>query len=159
VRRFRVLWLIYRPKKGRGQGLRSKIYLLNGNIYLVYKDKVCYSELMQESKLTKQEAIDVNCSTKDPLLFDDQAQLEKLEKVISEYIRPGIEEHGGVIELCGYRNGIAYVKMGGACEGCDSISATLEQGVEAILKLCVPEVEKVELIKEITEEKDKKICC
>ena len=49
--------------------------------------------------------------------------------------------------------------MGGACEGCDSISATLEQGVEAILKLCVPGVEKVELIKEIIEEKDKKTCC
>ena len=106
---------------------------------------------MQESKLTKQEILD-------PLLSDD-SQLQKLEKAISEYIRPGVEEHGGVIELHGYSNGTVYVKMGGACEGCDSISATLEQGVEAILKLCVPGVEKVELIKEIIEEKDKKTCC
>lgn len=75
----------------------------------------------------------------------DKVDLQKIQEVIDEYIRPGVEEHGGSIELDSYEDGIVYVIMGGACKGCESISATLKEGVEAILKLFVPQVKSVEL--------------
>lgn len=53
-------------------------------------------------------------------------------------IRPYIERDGGNIELEKIEDGIVYVKMGGACEGCFAIDITLKQGVEKLLLENVP---------------------
>ena len=50
---------------------------------------------------------------------------------------------GGDIQYRGFREGVVYLTMQGACSGCPSSSATLKQGIEGLLKHYVPEVTEV----------------
>jgi Fe-S cluster biogenesis protein NfuA len=43
----------------------------------------------------------------------------------------------------GFRDGVVYLAMQGACSGCPSSTATLKQGIEGLLKHYVPEVTEV----------------
>lgn len=51
-----------------------------------------------------------------------------------EQIRPYVHSHGGEMELVGVDGGTVTLRLLGACDGCPSSSATLTQGVEAILR-------------------------
>ncbi|VEU83081.1 NifU family protein [Acholeplasma hippikon] len=64
-------------------------------------------------------------------------QREQVEKIISK-LRPYIQRDGGEIELVNIEDGIVYVKMGGACDGCSAIDVTLKQGIESMLLENVP---------------------
>lgn len=57
---------------------------------------------------------------------------------ILDKIRPYIERDGGNITLLKIEEGVVYVKMGGACEGCFALDITLKQGVERLLLENVP---------------------
>ena len=48
------------------------------------------------------------------------------------------------IRYRGFKDGIVYLQMQGACSGCPSSSATLKYGIEGLLKHYVPEVTGVE---------------
>ena len=50
---------------------------------------------------------------------------------------------GGDIRYRGFRDGVVYLTMQGACSGCPSSTATLKQGIEGLLKHYVPEVTEV----------------
>jgi Fe-S cluster biogenesis protein NfuA len=50
---------------------------------------------------------------------------------------------GGDIRYRGYRDGVVYLVMQGACSGCPSSTATLKHGIESLLKHYVPEVTEV----------------
>ena len=64
-------------------------------------------------------------------------QKEQVEKIISK-LRPYIQRDGGEIELVNIEDGIVYVRMGGACDGCAAIDVTLKQGIESMLLENVP---------------------
>jgi Fe-S cluster biogenesis protein NfuA len=65
---------------------------------------------------------------------------EKVEKVISEKIRPGLQADGGDIELIDVSNdGVVKVKLQGACSGCPMAQMTLQFGVEKALRDAIPE--------------------
>lgn len=64
-------------------------------------------------------------------------QKEQVEKIISK-LRPYIQRDGGEIELVNIEDGIVYVRMGGACDGCAAIDVTLKQGIETMLLENVP---------------------
>ncbi len=70
---------------------------------------------------------------------------EKVEKAIEE-IRPNLQADGGDIELVDVENGVAKVKLKGACAGCPMSTMTMKWGVENALKKKVPEIVKVEAI-------------
>jgi len=70
---------------------------------------------------------------------------EKVEKAIEE-IRPNLQADGGDIELVDVDNGIAKVKLKGACAGCPMSTMTIKWGVESFLKRKVPEITKVETV-------------
>jgi len=70
---------------------------------------------------------------------------EKVEKAIEE-IRPNLQADGGDIELVGVENGIAKVKLKGACAGCPMSAMTVKWGVENALKKKVPGITKVETV-------------
>jgi Fe-S cluster biogenesis protein NfuA len=53
---------------------------------------------------------------------------------------------GGDITFKGYRDGIVYLNMKGACSGCPSSTATLRNGIENLLKHFLPDVHGVEQI-------------
>ncbi len=69
---------------------------------------------------------------------------EKIEKVIDEQIRPGLQMDGGDIELVDVGDdGVVKVRLTGACGGCPMSQLTMTMGVERILKENIPEVKSV----------------
>ncbi|MDG2002879.1 MAG: NifU family protein [Novosphingobium sp.] len=76
----------------------------------------------------------------DPADADVVAQIKDL---IEERVRPAVAGDGGDIVYRGFREGVVYLAMQGACSGCPSSTATLKQGIEGLLKHYVPEVTEV----------------
>ena len=61
-------------------------------------------------------------------------------------MRPAVAGDGGDITFKGFRDGIVYLGMKGACSGCPSSTATLRHGIENLFKHFLPEVKGVEPI-------------
>jgi len=76
----------------------------------------------------------------DPADADVVAQIRDL---IETRVRPAVANDGGDIVYRGFREGVVYLSMQGACSGCPSSTATLKQGIESLLKHYVPEVSEV----------------
>jgi Fe-S cluster biogenesis protein NfuA len=76
----------------------------------------------------------------DPADADIVAQIKDL---IETRVRPAVANDGGDIVYRGFREGVVYLAMQGACSGCPSSTATLKQGIESLLKHYVPEVTEV----------------
>lgn len=73
-----------------------------------------------------------------------QNELEqKIIAVLEQYVRPAVEQDGGMIVFRSYKDGVVSLTMRGACSGCPSSTVTLKAGIEAILKKFVPEVKEV----------------
>lgn len=68
---------------------------------------------------------------------------EQVDHVLRTQINPSIAAHGGVAELVAVEDGIAYVRLGGACQGCGLANVTLSQGIESTIVSTIPEVHKV----------------
>lgn len=76
----------------------------------------------------------------DPADADIVAQIREL---IETRVRPAVANDGGDIVYRGFREGVVYLAMQGACSGCPSSTATLKNGIESLLKHYVPEVTEV----------------
>jgi Fe-S cluster biogenesis protein NfuA len=76
----------------------------------------------------------------DPADADVVAQIKEL---IETRVRPAVAGDGGDIRYRGFRQGVVYLTMQGACSGCPSSTATLKHGIEGLLKHYVPEVTEV----------------
>jgi len=76
----------------------------------------------------------------DPADADIVAQIQEL---IETRVRPAVAGDGGDIIYRGFREGVVYLTMQGACSGCPSSTATLKHGIEGLLKHYVPEVTEV----------------
>ena len=61
-------------------------------------------------------------------------------KATLEKVRPFLQRDGGDIDYIGYRDGIVYATMVGACEGCSLADNDISAGVEIILMEEVPGV-------------------
>lgn len=70
---------------------------------------------------------------------------EKVKSALAE-IRPMLAQHLGDIQFVKLENGVVYVKMLGMCDGCPLSVLTLKGGVEELLKMRVPGVERVEAV-------------
>jgi Fe-S cluster biogenesis protein NfuA len=76
----------------------------------------------------------------------DAETVEAIKELIETRVRPAVAGDGGDITFKGYRDGIVYLNMKGACSGCPSSTATLRHGIENLLKHFLPEVHGVEQI-------------
>jgi Fe/S biogenesis protein NfuA len=63
--------------------------------------------------------------------------------VLANEINPAIASHGGVAELVAVEDNIAYLRLGGGCQGCGMAAVTLSQGIEVAILDAVPEIEQV----------------
>ena len=63
----------------------------------------------------------------------------QIEEVLDK-VRPFLKREGGDIEYIGFKDGVVYVRMVGACNGCLYADADISQGVEIILMEEVPGV-------------------
>ena len=80
------------------------------------------------------------------VMDDDPADadvVEQIKELIETRVRPAVAGDGGDILYRGFRDGVVYLTMHGACSGCPSSTATLKHGIEGLLKHYVPEVTEV----------------
>lgn len=73
----------------------------------------------------------------------DEDVVEQIKELIETRVRPAVAGDGGDIRYHGFRDGVVYLTMQGACAGCPSSTATLKNGIESLLKHYVPEVTEV----------------
>jgi len=59
---------------------------------------------------------------------------KKVEGMIEEYVRPGLQKDGGDIEIVDIKDALVYVHLSGACAGCVGAGMTLKMMVEQTLK-------------------------
>lgn len=76
----------------------------------------------------------------DPANADIVAQINEL---LETRVRPAVAGDGGDIAYRGFKDGVVYLTLQGACSGCPSSTATLKHGIEGLLKHYVPEVVEV----------------
>jgi Fe-S cluster biogenesis protein NfuA len=78
--------------------------------------------------------------------FFNQADAETVEMIkdlIETRVRPAVANDGGDITFRGFKDGIVYLNMKGSCAGCPSSTATLQHGIQNLLKHFVPDVVEV----------------
>jgi Fe-S cluster biogenesis protein NfuA len=73
----------------------------------------------------------------------DETTVGTIKELIETRVRPAVAQDGGDITFRGFRDGVVYLSMRGACSGCPSSTATLKHGIQNLLRHFVPEVEEV----------------
>ncbi len=70
---------------------------------------------------------------------------EDVEKALDQ-IRPALQADGGDVELVAVEDGLAKVRMTGACGNCPMSQMTLKNGIERVLLNNVPTLKGVEAV-------------
>jgi len=85
---------------------------------------------------------DAAASTQHDEFFEvkDSETVATIKELIEARVRPAVANDGGDITFRGFKDGIVYLDMKGACSGCPSSTATLQHGIQNLLKHFVPEV-------------------
>ena len=81
----------------------------------------------------------------DDEFFDakDADTVATIKDLIETRVRPAVAGDGGDITFKGYKEGVVFLQMKGACSGCPSSTATLQHGIQNLLKHFVPDVVEV----------------
>ncbi len=74
--------------------------------------------------------------------LDDPVVAQVIE-VLAVQINPQIAAHGGYAELVAVEESIAYLRMGGGCQGCGLAAATMSQGIEVAILDAVAQITEV----------------
>ncbi|MCP1336412.1 NifU family protein [Futiania mangrovi] len=77
---------------------------------------------------------------------EDAEIVEQITELLDSRVRPAVAADGGDIVFHGFKNGVVYLHMQGACAGCPSSTITLKNGIENMLRHYVPEVVAVEQV-------------
>jgi len=73
----------------------------------------------------------------------DTETVDIIKDLIETRVRPAVAGDGGDITFKGYKEGVVFLQMKGACSGCPSSTATLQHGIQNLLKHFVPDVVEV----------------
>ncbi len=63
--------------------------------------------------------------------------------MLDEEINPAVAQHGGWVNLLEVKDDVAYVQLGGGCQGCGMADVTLKQGIEVRIREAVPEISQI----------------
>lgn len=69
----------------------------------------------------------------------------EIEKVLEE-VRPMLALHKGNVEFVDFKDGVAYLRLLGTCNGCVLSQLTLKAGIEEILKEHIHGIKSVEAV-------------
>lgn len=69
--------------------------------------------------------------------------METIKELLESRVRPAVAHDGGDITFRGFKDGVVYLHMRGACAGCPSSTATLKNGIQNLLRHFLPDVEEV----------------
>ena len=70
---------------------------------------------------------------------------KKIQEVLDQ-IRPQIQMDGEDVELVAVEKQTVKVRLTGHCAGCPMSAMTLKNGIEALIKEKIPEIQKVESV-------------
>jgi Fe-S cluster biogenesis protein NfuA len=73
----------------------------------------------------------------------DEETVKTIKELLETRVRPAVANDGGDIVFHGFRDGVVYLHMRGACSGCPSSTATLRGGIERLLQHFCPDVQEV----------------
>ena len=76
----------------------------------------------------------------------DAETVKTIKELLETRVRPAVAQDGGDITFSGFKEGIVYLHMRGACAGCPSSTATLRHGIENLLRHFCPEVQEVQAV-------------
>ncbi|MFO1184819.1 MAG: NifU family protein [Bauldia sp.] len=81
----------------------------------------------------------------DDEFFDekDSTTVATIRNLLDTRVRPAVAQDGGDITFRGFRDGVVYLNMRGACAGCPSSTATLRSGIQNLFRHFLPEVREV----------------
>jgi Fe-S cluster biogenesis protein NfuA len=96
---------------------------------------------MSGAPIVAQDAADASADE----FFDaaDAETVATIKDLIETRVRPAVAGDGGDITFKGYKEGVVYLHMKGACSGCPSSTATLKHGIQNLLRHFVPDVQEV----------------
>ena len=77
---------------------------------------------------------------------EDEEVVRTIKELLETRVRPAVAQDGGDITFSGFRDGVVYLHMRGACAGCPSSTATLRHGIENLLRHFCPEVQEVQAV-------------
>ena len=73
----------------------------------------------------------------------DAETVATIKELIETRVRPAVANDGGDITFRGFKDGVVYLNMKGACAGCPSSTATLRHGIQNLLRHFIPDVTEV----------------
>ena len=73
----------------------------------------------------------------------DEDTVKTIKELLDTRVRPAVANDGGDIAFRGFKDGVVFLHMRGACSGCPSSTATLRHGIENLLKHFCPDVQEV----------------
>ncbi len=73
----------------------------------------------------------------------DAETVKTIKELIETRVRPAVAGDGGDITFKGFKDGVVFLTMKGACSGCPSSTATLRHGIQNLLKHFLPDVTEV----------------
>jgi Fe-S cluster biogenesis protein NfuA len=73
----------------------------------------------------------------------DADTVATIKELIETRVRPAVASDGGDITFKGFKDGVVYLNMKGACSGCPSSTATLRHGIQNLLRHFLPDVTEV----------------
>ena len=89
------------------------------------------------------EAAGAEAATGEFFAPEDSETVNMIKDLIETRVRPAVANDGGDITFRGFKDGIVYLDMKGACSGCPSSTATLRHGIQNLLRHFVPDVVEV----------------
>ena len=75
---------------------------------------------------------------------EDAETVAAIKDLLETRVRPAVANDGGDIVFRGFKDGIVYLQMKGACSGCPSSTATLKRGIQNLICHFLPQVTSVE---------------
>lgn len=76
----------------------------------------------------------------------DEETVATIKELLETRVRPAVAQDGGDITFSGFRDGVVFLHMRGACSGCPSSTATLRHGIENLLRHFCPDVQEVQAV-------------
>lgn len=77
---------------------------------------------------------------------EDAETVATIKELLETRVRPAVAQDGGDITFHGFRDGVVFLQMRGACAGCPSSTATLKHGIENLLRHFLPDVQEVRAV-------------
>lgn len=73
----------------------------------------------------------------------DGALAQRIQMILDDQINRSLFLHGGGATLIDVKGGSVFLEMNGGCQGCSQAAATMKNGIAAVIKEQIPEIQEV----------------